>query len=328
MTEEESRDTERINTAVVSPDEVATDPPTEVTRIDDIVGAMSADRWTLTILSGESAGLVLPLQDQRMTVGRGGDADVRLLDQGLSREHAAFEPQGDQIRIVDLGSTNGTFVEGEKISGAALVGDGARVQLATVAMRLQLQTTEEMAAVRRIYESTIKDSLTGLSNRRHLEEQLDREYAFAIRHRVPLSVLMIDVDHFKKVNDTYGHPVGDSVLVALAAYLIETVRQEDIVGRYGGEEFVVALRDVGAAGAQVLAERIRQGIEETGIEAGGDSIRVTVSIGVATYDVTRPYADHNALVEVADKCLYRAKANGRNIVIADASPRSVPPTLR
>jgi diguanylate cyclase (GGDEF)-like protein/PAS domain S-box-containing protein len=152
------------------------------------------------------------------------------------------------------------------------------------------------------------DALTGLSNRRAVSDTLETSFALATRHRQPLSVLMIDVDHFKEYNDDFGHPAGDEILRAMAAVLRANVRSSDLPGRYGGEEFIVVLPETDSAGAVELAERVR-----TAIAAESWALRpVTVSVGVASLDGTT--GDPLTLIEDADRALYESKRRGRNLV--------------
>ena len=163
-----------------------------------------------------------------------------------------------------------------------------------------------------LHRLSITDSLTGLYNRNHIMELLDREIARAARYNQPLAVLMLDIDYFKKVNDTYGHQTGDIVMGRLAKSLQESVRECDYAGRYGGEEFLIILPSSNILGGAVIAERIRHNIGSLQIPAGGQNLSVTVSIGVACYP------DHGddveSIVRKADDALYATKANGRNCV--------------
>jgi diguanylate cyclase (GGDEF)-like protein len=282
------------------------------------------DHWTLTVLNGSSAGLVIPVEEG-LVLGRGGESDVRILDQGLSRKHGSFYKRGKELFFRDLGSTNGSFVENQPARGEVKLQDGSRLQLGRTLVRVHLRSPDEVEAVQKLYESSVKDPLTGLYNRRHLDERIESEFAYAVRHRQPLSCLVLDVDHFKRVNDTWGHAAGDAILKAFAEFVMRAVRTEDVVGRYGGEEVVVLLRGIDAQGAEILAQRIRMGVENMVTEFDGQPITVTVSIGIATWSPTHPHPDAQTLFNAADDCLYRAKRSGRNLVVADASARSVPP---
>ncbi|HEY0837379.1 MAG TPA: sensor domain-containing diguanylate cyclase [Azospirillum sp.] len=171
-----------------------------------------------------------------------------------------------------------------------------------------LKETEE--TLRRL---SLTDSLTGASNRRHFIEVAEREIERAQRYRRPLSMLMLDIDHFKRVNDTYGHHVGDEALRAFTAVCQRTLRRNDILGRMGGEEFAVLLPETDAPGARRLAERIRRKVMETAVPADGGAVRFTVSIGVASCQGGEHTVD--ALLSCADEALYQAKHAGRNRVV-------------
>lgn len=169
------------------------------------------------------------------------------------------------------------------------------------------------------------DGLTGLINHRHFQEKADEEFARASRYPQPLSLLLFDIDHFKRINDTYGHPVGDAVLKKVGRILREAVRSVDIAARYGGEEFVSLLVNTDAKGAQQMAERIRGTIEKNRFLWNGENIPVTMSVGFATYPDDA--ADKKDLIEKADQALYWAKGNGRNRAaayraIAGAAPKN------
>lgn len=172
----------------------------------------------------------------------------------------------------------------------------------------------------RVQELAIRDGLTGVFVRRHFLARLQEEVARAARHESPLAFLMVDLDHFKLVNDTHGHLAGDTVLRELAALLRTQVRDVDLVGRYGGEEFGIGLLDTGPGPAQVVAERIRQAVAAATFRAYDERLAITVSIGVAGFP--RDAADAADLVERADAAMYQAKEAGRNRVsVAAGLPR-------
>ena len=173
-------------------------------------------------------------------------------------------------------------------------------------------------AVERLQDLATKDPLTGLANRRHFFEQGERELKDAQRQARPLSLLMIDADEFKRINDAYGHPVGDEVLRRVGSTLREVVRTADLAARYGGEEFVVVLPSTAAAGAMVLAERIRVAVRECALAVGEATVKWTVSIGVAEARPGDPGID--AVIARADAALYAAKAAGRDRTICSAGP--------
>ncbi len=156
------------------------------------------------------------------------------------------------------------------------------------------------------------DRLTGLNNRGHWEEELKREYSRHRRYGSTAALVMFDIDHFKKVNDTYGHQAGDKVIQAVAEVVRKEARDTDIAGRYGGEEFVILLPDVDSAGARLFAERLRQKTEALTVDYDGQVISFTISLGVA--DLAQSSNDHQQLIEWADHALYQSKRNGRNQV--------------
>ncbi len=177
-------------------------------------------------------------------------------------------------------------------------------------LRIKALTDALDVANKKLAELAETDSLTGIANRRRIEQILAVEHERSGRYRRPLTVMVADIDHFKKINDSAGHAVGDEALRAVARELQTTLRQSDQVGRIGGEEFVVVAPEVGAAGAMALAERLRRRVEEL-VQVNGSP--VTISIGVMAWDGSGdvPVAE---LLRVADAALYEAKRNGRNRV--------------
>jgi diguanylate cyclase (GGDEF)-like protein len=171
--------------------------------------------------------------------------------------------------------------------------------------------------------SGVRDPLTALHNRRFLDERIVAELAYALRHRAPLSFLLLDIDHFKRVNDTHGHLAGDAVIRVVGATLSRMVRTEDLVARWGGEEFAVLARGTGGRNAQIFGERIRRAIEQVELPWRAERLRVTVSIGVAFVENRGGTGERiapSALVGTADAALYASKGGGRNQV----SLREVP----
>lgn len=220
--------------------------------------------------------------------------------------------------LVAAGQTLGTLVAGSKRRG--LLDDEIRNRLESLAA-LTSGALARALALAQVSRLATTDVLTGLSNRRHLEELSARAFQEALRYGRPLSVLMTDVDHFKKVNDTHGHQVGDEVLRSVAGILQSQARGTDVVGRYGGEEFVLVLPDTDARGAQELAERIRKQVEAKAVASSAGPVPVTLSLGVATLRVHGNTLD--LLVEAADQALYAAKRAGRNrVVLAAASEQA------
>jgi two-component system, cell cycle response regulator len=279
------------------------------------------DRVTLTVITGFNAGQVFALDGTAHTIGRGTEADVWVEDAGVSREHALVTCRSDGAYWVeDLESTNGTFVAGERVKMRELK-SGDRLQLGpSLVLRFAVTDDAEEELQRRLYESSTKDALTRAFNRKYFTERLVAEVAHSRRHRVKLSVLMLDVDEFKKVNDTYGHLVGDMVLRMVAAAIARLIRVEDLLARYGGEEFVILARSTGRSDAAILGERVREAVAavEVPIGDGDPPLSVTISIGVSTLADAGPEAGPDELLGLADKRMYMAKEQGRNRVISDS----------
>jgi diguanylate cyclase (GGDEF)-like protein len=279
----------------------------------EIVPPVLQQRTVLKVLTGLEGGRVHVITADSTVVGRAPGCDLRIDDSSLSRQHCRIRKTTGAWFVEDLGSRNGTTVNGMRIQAPQRLDDGALIQLAagTIIMFSQ-QEDLEVQAEQRLYASAVLDPLTGLHNRRHLDARLKSEFAFAARHQTPLSILLIDIDHFKKINDTYGHPGGDAALRALAERMQRTVRTEDIVARYGGEEFAVVARGIEAAGAMLLAERVRTTVEKIRVQHEGKTIAFTISVGAATMTRERIFDAIPALLKAADDALYSAKAQGRN----------------
>jgi diguanylate cyclase (GGDEF)-like protein len=272
------------------------------------------DRGVLLQTSGAEAGRVHPVVPAGISLGRGDGATVRFDDATLSRFHAKVSRQGTSFVLEDLGALNGCFVNDQRVSRAILA-DGDRVRLGWGAsFRFHILDEDEERGLVRMYESSVRDGLTGLFNRRHAEEQLSAEVSFAARHGAELSVVMLDIDHFKRVNDAYGHLAGDAVLRNVASVVARALRVEDMVARYGGEELVVVARGISVVQAAMLAERVRATVEAAEVPFEGVALRVTLSAGCASL-VCCSAPTVVALLAAADACLYRAKETGRNRVI-------------
>jgi diguanylate cyclase (GGDEF)-like protein len=266
--------------------------------------------------SGIETGRVLVIpNDKPATVGRAPECTFSFDDDSLSREHAVVLWGAGNYMVRDT-STNGSFVNDARLTAPALLKDGDRVQLgSSTLLRFAYVDDQEEAALRKVYEAAILDGLTGVFNRKHLEERIAIELAFALRHDEPLSVVIIDVDHFKKVNDTYGHLAGDAVLKSVSSLLSSLLRPSDFVGRYGGEEFVIVARGTKVADAVALADRLREAVGNAPIAYEGREIRVTSSAGVASLSCCGATPDRTTLLGTAYKRLYAAKAGGRNRVV-------------
>ncbi len=266
--------------------------------------------------SGPSMGRRYALGAESWILGRGDGCDICVPENSVSRRHARIDPTTAGYAVRDLDSTNGTYVNDVTTCGPHLLRDGDYVRVGNCIYRFLAGGNIESEYHEEIYRLTIIDGLTQLHNYRYFLDFLDRELARSVRHARPLSVLLIDLDHFKVVNDTYGHLCGDHVLRELADRLRPQVRREDLFARYGGEEFAVVLVETPAAEAAAAGERVRHAVAAGPFAFDGREIAVTVSVGVATTQGDEPALTPAGLLQVADARLYAAKHDGRNAVRA------------
>lgn len=275
------------------------------------------DKASLTVLNGPARGVIIPLGVSCVTIGRADEGtDVVIPEPSLSRVHARIRcarwPGGNQYFIEDAGSTNGTYVGKERITRPTPLVDGARIALGRrTFLRFGVQDSLEQEALLSVHESALNDALTGVSNRGVFDQRMQSELAFARRHRTRVSLIMLDVDHFKRFNDDHGHLAGDAALKQVARLLRQRLRADDLLCRYGGEEFAVVLRDATSAECEWLAEDLRRTLEESPLPWSERELPLTASLGLAHYD-GRGEISAAELVAVADAALYRAKHLGRN----------------
>ncbi|MFH1262141.1 MAG: GGDEF domain-containing protein [Pseudomonadota bacterium] len=270
----------------------------------------------LVMMEGTYVGEIYRIEKGSVTIGRADDADIVISDEGISRKHFRIDRHENSFTVTDLGSTNGTYVNGAPIKQSTLR-DGDKITAGDVILSFSYQDSIDVNYREGLRNMAIRDGLTGLYNRRYLLDTLKREVSYAVRLRQPLTAVMFDIDHFKKINDNHGHAAGDLVLKTLGKALSEGLRAYDVFARYGGEEFVVLLRATALDNALIFAERLRKRTEDLSIEHEGKKIAVTISIGAAALDPDQ--AQHpEALVKEADRYLYEAKRRGRNRV---CSPR-------
>ncbi len=283
-------------------------------------------------------------------IGRQPECDVFFSQKSVSRQHAILTWVNSAFVIKDLNSTNGTYVNGKKISREQLY-DKDKVQIGehylefriksfnasddtiepsdtmilerniaemvermddpSLAKKLSGLKTAFMRQKKKLSDLAFRDRLTELYNRRYFDDKFLEEWERARRYDRHLSLIMIDIDHFKKVNDTYGHQKGDEVLATVALILQRSTRQNDIVARYGGEEIVVILPETDLAKATVVAEKYRVNVQKFVPKEAG--VKATISLGVASFSPKNDTSEK--IIESADRALYKAKERGRNKVV-------------
>jgi two-component system, cell cycle response regulator len=278
-------------------------------------------RPCLLLYSGADAGQRFDLEPGSHVIGRVAEAQVRVEGSGISRQHARLEVEGSRVTLQDLGSANGTLVNEESIDGPTVLQDGDLVRVGNVVLRFHSRNNLDLLLHDKIYEQATVDAGTGAFNRKFLLDTLRQSFPKARAAGRPLSVICYDLDHFKKVNDTYGHAAGDTVLRITTTIARAELRGSDRLARVGGEEFTILLENTPATGALELAERLRKSIAGFPIELpnpdlGRSSRPVehyqTISLGVA--ELSADMINEQALLEAGDRALYAAKRKGRNQV--------------
>ncbi len=273
-------------------------------------------------------GRVYRLEVPEAVLGRGDRSTIQVEDEGISRNHAKIVAKDNAYFLADLGSTNGTICNGQPVTTPVMLRDGDRIRLGpTAVLRFEFQDELEEQMRSRLYDLATRDALTKAYNRRYFLERLGSEWAWAIRHKKPCALLTLDVDYFKRVNDTYGHPAGDYVLREITKLMQQAIRKEDLFARIGGEEFCFLARATEKPEAMLVGERLRFAVDNHDFMHNGTRMKVTISVGVATSndkDITTP----DYLMAKADEWLYKAKQGGRNRVETDPTswPPADPPT--
>jgi diguanylate cyclase (GGDEF)-like protein len=263
---------------------------------------------------GPDMGRRFLLDQAEMVLGRGTDCNIQVDRDSVSRRHARVirEEATSSWIVEDLNSTNGSYVNDQPVTRATLR-DGDFLKIGAAIFKFLTGANVEVSYHEEIYRMTIVDALTGTHNKRFFLEFLDREMARCARYGRPLSLVMFDIDHFKKINDQHGHLTGDYVLKEIARRLLSRIRREELLARYGGEEFAAVLPETGKEGAMEFGEQIRQIVAREPFEFEGDKLPVTISVGVSTLD-GQPL-DAPSFIREADENLYKAKRGGRNRVV-------------
>lgn len=281
------------------------------------------NKASLVQYSGSKLGKHYPLDQAELIVGRGANAQIVIAEASVSRQHAKFKQKGGDVEVEDLGSANGTFVNDERVKSRKVLKDGDILRLGTILLKYFAHDNIDGMIQDKIYRMATIDAGTQIFNKQYLMDSLRSEIKHSISMHRKLSIIYYDLDHFKKVNDNFGHNNGDIILRETAAIVKAAIRKDDIIGRFGGEEFVIILPGTDKKVAFELAERIRLSVANKAFllsraESGGKVSKIkhrqTVSVGVA--ELTQNMQTAEDLLEKADRKLYESKKTGRNRVSA------------
>jgi two-component system, cell cycle response regulator len=293
-------------------------PHEDDTRVDTSetvlpkLGGRAASLVRIYAKDGRGVGQRIALETDSVTLGRGNTNDIVLDLDNVSRLHAEVMRKKDFYAIVDKGSTNGTYVNDRVVTKERILNTGDLIKIGSSIFKFITGDDIEGLYFEEIYRMTIIDGLTEVYNKRYLLEFLEREMARCQRYKRPMSLIMFDVDHFKKVNDTWGHIAGDYVLRRLAFLLNDKVRKEEVFARYGGEEFVIVMPESSVEHSAIFAEKARDLVASSEFTFDGNLMPITISLGVG--EMTPQHGAPLDFIHTVDAALYCAKRSGRNRV--------------
>lgn len=270
-------------------------------------------RACLVVIVGDEIGRRVELSDRDLVIGRSSKADLQVDQDSVSRNHAALLHGKNGYILRDMGSTNGSYVNDQPIREQPLR-DGDQIRIGRAIFKFIRSNNVEAQYHEEIYRLMTLDGLTQVHNKRFFHEALEKEVARARRYERHFSIVIFDIDHFKKINDTEGHLAGDAVLRKLGPLVKGRVRTNDTVARVGGEEFAVLLPEVGVEGAAMLAEKLRAMVATAHFPFEDRNIPVTISLGCTEWKPDMETGE--AMMKAADEKLYEAKNGGRNRVVS------------
>ena len=266
----------------------------------------------LVVIYGHEMGRRVQVGTEPLTIGRSPNCEVPIDQESVSRKHCRIQLEDGEFLVRDLGSTNGTYVNDDLVEFHGRLRHGDQLKVGRTILKFIVGDDVEVQYHEEIYRLMTTDGLTQLNNKRYFDEMLDREVARAKRYKRTFSLLVFDLDHFKHVNDRFGHLAGDAILRQLGAVLLGRLRVNDVLARIGGEEFALITPEVSLDGAKDLAGKINRLIGDTRFEFEGSPVDITVSVGVAEWQAQ--YEDAWDLFKAADDKMYEAKRAGRNQV--------------
>ncbi|MBU8894252.1 GGDEF domain-containing protein [Corallococcus sp. H22C18031201] len=286
---------------------------TRVTKISSLGVPSERTDSCLVQIHGPELGKKYVLEDAEFTIGRDQQNNIVVELDNVSRRHARILGRGGRMFVEDLGSTNGTYLNDQEVLQAHPLRSGDLIKVGGSIFKFLDGDNIETQYHETIYTLTIADGLTGINNKRYFLEYLEREMGRSHRYQRTLSLMMFDIDHFKRINDVHGHLAGDYVLREMAQSIKRLVRREQCFARYGGEEFAVVMPEDGPDKARLFAEKIRRLVEEKVFIFEDKEIPVTISIGIA--EMSGDMNEPTPFIKVADTNLYKAKKSGRNRVV-------------
>lgn len=281
-------------------------------NMSETLEAIGVKKPYLTFKKGAQIGQIWSLKNGDTLVGRANECDLTIEDNAISRQHFKIIIHDNKLSLQDMQSRNGTFVNGEKAQNIVLK-DGDKIQISpNTILEIAYLDDAGLEAEKARYEKGVKDPGTGIYNKGFFLDRMRDEFSYATRQKQPFALIMFDIDHFKKLNDNFGHLLGDQCLKKLAAKIATQMREEDVFARYGGEEFAIIMRNTGKEQALALAERLLRMASEIRLEHNGQYVQFTISLGVGVFH--EGLKNFEELIKETDGALYQSKEGGRNRV--------------
>jgi diguanylate cyclase (GGDEF)-like protein len=268
----------------------------------------------LIMIRGDFIGQVYELIKDVTWLGRSDGVDLVISDPSISRKHAMIVLNADGFYLSDLGSTNGTQLNRKKVTTTSILREGDKIVVGNVVFKFCYQDEDDTLYHKVLRNMAVKDGLTRIYNKRFFDEAMVKEFDYNRRNQSGLALVMFDIDDFKQVNDSRGHPAGDAILKQLAELIENKARGYDVFARVGGEEFVFLMRSASKEAAAALAERVRQVVADHTFKYEDLGLRITISVGVCYWSGNDAYANPEEFVAAVDQKLYEAKDAGRNRV--------------